>query len=86
MPSGTRFIATVGETKFNLSVKQLDFLKKKTFKAMEDDWREFQTIKSLLARKLFVRRNGSLTRTKLGDSVLSAITNRSKKAVKESAK
>lgn len=85
MPSGTRFIATVKDTRFNLSVKQYDFLKKKTFKVPEN-WREAASAQSLITRKLFIRRNGSLVRTKLGDVLLSALTTRIKKAVKESAK
>ena len=85
MPSGTRFVAKVKDTSFNLSVKQYDFLKKKTFKAPEN-WREVASTKGLVTRKLFIRRNGSLVRTKLGDQLLSALTTRIKKAVKESAK
>lgn len=85
MASVARSIITVNDTQFVLTTKQLEFLKKKSFKA-SDNWRVISTEKALLNRKLFKRLNGSLVRTKLGDEVLSRISTKLRKAAKESAK
>lgn len=82
MPSGLRFVATVDEVQYNFSKKQWDLLRQKKLKGIDPlSYKLEQSLKGLISRKLFTKRNGSLVRTKLGDKVATAISNKTKEKV-----
>lgn len=69
--SKLRFQFNHKETRYDLSLKQVEMLSKKSYKNIDEDL----TIKSLIRRKLIRNIKGELSRTKLGEQLLTIINN-----------